>query len=219
MSFSFCEGVPIDGCLERRQSTLSAAKNWLARYAVRGNFRPSYTTCKPGLTRTRLSITLVDADRQFFKSQVGLPKPYDTTRETPLTHSFCQHIVAKEDISLVNDAKTDPLVCDNLAVRDLGVIVAYLGVPLRMPDGSVLGSLCAIDRKDREWAPEDISALWDLAQIVMDEILLRLKMAERREPESKEKRHDELYNELKGTIVAVHSILKAVKARLDTHGT
>jgi len=164
-------------------------------------------------------ITLVDADRQFFKSQVGLPKPYDTTRETPLTHSFCQHIVAKEDISLVNDAKTDPLVCDNLAVRDLGVIVAYLGVPLRIPDGSVLGSLCAIDRKDREWAPEDISALWDLAQIVMDEILLRLKMAERREPESKEKRHDELYNELKGTIVAVHSILKAVKARLDTHGT
>ena len=163
-------------------------------------------------------ITLVDADWQFFKSQVGLPKPYNTTRETPLTHSFCQHIVANEDVLLVNDAEVDPRVRDNLAVRDLGVI-AYLGVPLRMPDGSVLGSLCAIDRKDREWEPEDVSALWDLAQIVMDEILVRLEMAERRETESKEKRHDELYNELKGSIVAVHSILEAVKARLDTHGT
>jgi len=88
-----------------------------------------------------------------------------------------------------------------------------------MPDGTVLGSLCAIDTKDRERAPEDISALWDLAQIVMDEILLRLEMAKRRKTESKEKRNDELYNELKGSIAAVHSILEAVKARLDTHGT
>lgn len=104
-------------------------------------------------------ISLVGADRQFFKSQVGLPAPYDTARETPLTHSFCQHVVTNENILSVSDAKADPRLRDNLAMRDLGV-VAYLGVPLCMPDGSVLGSLCAIDREDREWEPEDISALW-----------------------------------------------------------
>jgi hypothetical protein len=49
----------------------------------------------------------------------------------------------------VRDARADPHVCDNLAVRDLNEI-AYLGVPLRMPDGSVLGSLRAIDAEERE---------------------------------------------------------------------
>jgi GAF domain-containing protein len=142
-------------------------------------------------------ISLVDADRQFFKSQIGLPAPYDRTRETPLTHSFCQHVVTNEDVLLVRDAKADSRVRGNLAVRDLGV-VAYLGVPLGMPDGSVLGSLCAIDCEDRDWEPEDISALRDLAQIVMDEIALRLETAKQREPECKDKRDRELYHELRG---------------------
>lgn len=77
-------------------------------------------------------ISLVGADRQFFKSQVGLPAPYDTARETPLTHSFCQHVVTNENILSVSDAKADPRLRDNLAVRDLGV-VAYLGVPCLCP--------------------------------------------------------------------------------------
>jgi GAF domain-containing protein len=124
-------------------------------------------------------ISLVDANRQFFKSHIGLPAPHDPTRETPLTRSFCQHVVTNEDVFfLVQDAKADSRGRGNLAVHDLGVI-AYLGVLLRMRDGSVLGSLCAIDRKDRDWEPEDIAALWDLAQIVMYEIVLRLEMAKR----------------------------------------
>jgi GAF domain-containing protein len=151
-------------------------------------------------------ISLVDANRQFFKSHIGLPAPYDTTRETPLTHSFCQHVVTNEDVFLVQNAEANSRVRGNLAVRDLGVI-AYLGVLLRMRDGSVLGSLCAIDRKDRDWEPEDIAALWDLAQIVMDEIALRLEMAKRHETDCEEKRDRELYNELEGSLVAVQSIL------------
>ena len=106
----------------------------------------------------------------------------------------------------MRDAKADPRVCDNLAVRDLNVI-AYLGVLRRMPDGSVLGSLCAIDGEGRDWGPEDISALWDLAQIVMDEIVLRLKMGKRREAEAKEKFERELHERAKSSIAAVQSIV------------
>ena len=82
------------------------------------------------------------------KSQLGLPAPSDSVRQTHLTHSFCQHVVTSEDILLVKDAKTDPRVRDNLAVKHLNVI-AYVGVLLRMPDGSVLGSFCAIERGPR----------------------------------------------------------------------
>jgi GAF domain-containing protein len=151
-------------------------------------------------------ISLVDIDRQFFKSQIGLPAPYDTNRQTPLTHSFCQHVVVTEDVLLVRDAKNDPRVCDNLAVRDLNVI-AYLGVPLRMTDGSVLGSLCAIDGAGRDWSPDDISALWDLAQIVMDEIALRLEMGKRRKAECEEKLERELHDRIIGSLAAVKSIV------------
>src|SRR5262245_53387494 len=72
-------------------------------------------------------ISLVDADRQFFKSQVGLSAPFDAIRQTPLTHSFCQHVVTSEDVLLVRNAHADPRVRDNLAVPDLNVI-AYVGV-------------------------------------------------------------------------------------------
>jgi GAF domain-containing protein len=135
-------------------------------------------------------ISLVDADRQFFKSQVGMTAPFDTIRQTPLTHSFCQHVVTSEDVLLVRNAHADPRVRANLAVRDLNVI-AYVGVPLRMPDGSVLGSLCAIDGEDRDWTPEDVSALCDLAEIAMDEIMLRFEMAKNRESELKRKHETE----------------------------
>jgi hypothetical protein len=62
-------------------------------------------------------ISLVDADRQFFKSQVGMTAPFDTIRQTPLTHSFCQHVVTSEDVLLVRNAHADPRVRANLAVR------------------------------------------------------------------------------------------------------
>ena len=89
-------------------------------------------------------VSLVDADRQFFMSQQGLPQPWAEKRETPLSHSFCQHVVVRREPLVIEDARNDPLVCENLAIPDLGV-AAYLGVPLTTPEGYVLGSLCAID--------------------------------------------------------------------------
>lgn len=127
-------------------------------------------------------VSLVAADRQFFKSQVGLPEPWATARETPLSHSFCQHVVTLQEPLIVERAEADPRVCDNLAIRDLGV-AAYLGVPLRTPEGHVLGSLCAIDTKPRPWSEDDLLTLQDIAHAVMGEISLRAEIARGRASE------------------------------------
>ena len=117
-------------------------------------------------------VSLVDVDRQFFKACPGLPKPWSDHRQTPLSHSFCQHVVAGAAALVVEDARAHPLVRDNLAVRDLGV-VGYLGVPLLTPEGQSIGSFCAIDARPRAWTARDVALMQDLAECVMSEVSLR----------------------------------------------
>jgi two-component sensor histidine kinase len=117
-------------------------------------------------------LSLVDQDRQFFKSSCGLPDPWAQKRETPLSHSFCQHVVATNKVLAIEDARAHSLVETNLAIRDLGVI-AYLGVPVRAPDGHILGSLCAIESHPRAWSANDIALVQDLAGVIEHEIALR----------------------------------------------
>lgn len=118
-------------------------------------------------------ISIVDDSKQFFKSQVGLSEPWASDRQTPLTHSFCQHVVITSEPLRVEDARRHPLVRDNAAVADLNVI-AYLGMPLRAPSGHVIGSLCAIQSTPRAWSEEDERVLRDLADIVEDQIGLSI---------------------------------------------
>jgi len=121
-------------------------------------------------------VSLVDANRQFFKSSVGLPEPWAARRETPLSHSFCQHVVATGQPLVVDDARRDPLLKNNRAVDELNVI-AYLGIPLRTKTGEVLGSFCVIDSQPRQWGVEEVSLLGELAGSVMTEIELRQEIA------------------------------------------
>jgi GAF domain-containing protein len=100
-------------------------------------------------------VSLVDNRRQFFESQHGLPEPWASQRETPLSHSFCQHVVSRAAPLVVSDARQDPLVRDNLAVSDMG-IVAYAGIPITSADGQVLGSFCAIDTQPHEWTEAEL---------------------------------------------------------------
>src|SRR5215213_9861480 len=127
-------------------------------------------------------VSLIDEDRQFFKSSLGLPEPWSSRRQTPLTHSFCKTVVATGHPLVVGDARRHPLVCENLAIADLGV-VAYLGTPLTLPDGQVLGSFCVIDNRPRAWTEADLETLRDLAASVLTEIVLRIDNAERRRVE------------------------------------
>ena len=117
-------------------------------------------------------VSLVDADRQFFKSCVGLPEPWAGERETPLSHSFCKHVVATGDPLIIDDARDHPLVRDNPAIEALNVI-AYAGIPLTL-DGQPLGSFCVIDGEPRTWTDREVAILEGLAESAMTEIALRV---------------------------------------------
>ena len=121
-------------------------------------------------------VSLVDGDRQFFKSAVGLPEPWASLRETPLTHSFCQHVVRDVMPLIVPDARLDPVLSGNLAVTEIGV-VAYAGIPIVASDGHALGSFCAIDSKPRQWTEHEIGILRELTALVVSEIELRAALA------------------------------------------
>ena len=144
-------------------------------------------------------ISLVDEDRQFFKSQVGLPEPWASARQTPLSHSFCQYVITRNAPLVVNNAQLNPLVKENLAVSEIGV-VAYAGVPLRTESGHVIGAFCALDTKPVQWTPRDIEVLSALAEIVMREVALRetaQRIDERyRALQTAEERRDSLVNML-----------------------
>jgi serine phosphatase RsbU (regulator of sigma subunit) len=130
------------------------------------------------LVRHQLSVpvalvTLVSAVEQVFPGAAGLPEPYQSERRTPLSHSFCQHVVASSEPLVVEDARRHPLVRHNLAVPDLHV-VAYAGMPLVDADGRVIGSLCAIDSQPRRWTDTDLAVLTDLAGACSSELQLRI---------------------------------------------
>jgi len=119
-----------------------------------------------------ISIVEEENDRQYFLSHEGLSEPWRTRRQTPLTHSFCQYVKRAAAPLVVEDARIHPLVRTNCAIADLGVI-AYLGVPIALPDGTAIGALCVIDSTPRAWSGTDLSHLEDLALCVNDEIKLR----------------------------------------------
>ena len=111
-------------------------------------------------------------DRQFFKSQVGLTGKWAELRQTPLSHSFCQHVQRQNRPLVVEAAPKHALVCDNLAIAELGV-QAYLGVPVHGRRGMALGALAVVDGVERQWRKEDVEAMTDLAACVTDQIKLR----------------------------------------------
>jgi GAF domain-containing protein len=121
-------------------------------------------------------VSIVDADRQFFKSATGLPEPWQSRRETPLSHSFCKHAVAMEEPLVIADARKDPIFRDNPSVRDLQ-IVAYAGVPL-MVSGHALGAFCVIDHEPHPWSYDEVRVLRDLGECVIHEIDLRTQLRE-----------------------------------------
>lgn len=118
-------------------------------------------------------ISLIEPGRQFFASHCGLPEPWNSRRQTALSHSFCQHVVTSRQPFVVSDARQHPAVRDNLAIRDLNVI-AYAGVPLVTAEDEVLGSLCAIDNQPRVWLSGELELLHDFAASAMAHVEQRL---------------------------------------------
>lgn len=114
-------------------------------------------------------VSLVDHDRQFFKSQIGLPERFK--RETPLTHSLCQWVVSSREDLIVSDVRQNEALRDNRAVEELSA-VAYAGVMLAAPGGEAIGTLCAIDSHPRKWSEEELATLGDLRDVTQAYVAL-----------------------------------------------
>lgn len=113
-------------------------------------------------------VSLIDSDRQWFKSKVGLE-----AIETPRTASFCAHAIHGYMPFIVPDARLDQRFADNPLVTGSPQIRAYAGVPLRSLKGHALGTLCVIDLSPRKFTNDEISILVDLSEIVQREFRRR----------------------------------------------
>ncbi|QFR97447.1 GAF domain-containing SpoIIE family protein phosphatase [Streptomyces tsukubensis] len=118
-------------------------------------------------------VSLLEADRQVFPGMVGLDEPWAGWRQTPLSHSFCQHVVADGEPLVLTDSRRDPRTRSSEAVSELRVI-AYAGMPLTDADGQPVGSLCAIDHQPREWSKDELHDLADLTAACSVELRLRI---------------------------------------------
>ncbi len=124
-------------------------------------------------------ISTFEHDRQRFIGADGLDEPWASRRWSPYSHSLCQYPYRANDRLVLPDTLLDPRFSSNGAVTEAQVR-AYAGVPLRDRDGNVLGAFCAIDFQPRDWSPDDLAQLEDLAMAAAAELALRESLSELR---------------------------------------
>ena len=144
-----------------------ARLNALLAYEILGTTPdPRYddiTLLASSICRTPISlVSLVDQNRQWFKSSVGL-----AATETPRDISFCGHAIMDTDVFVINDAFKDSRFADNPLVTGAPVVRFYAGAPLIDSEGMALGTLCVIDHVPRELDAEQIKSLQALSRQVV----------------------------------------------------
>jgi len=117
-------------------------------------------------------ISLVDTNRQWFKSKVGLD-----ACETERDISFCGHAILHDEVFVINDAATDHRFFDNPLVTGAPNVRFYAGYPIKSPTGHRIGTLCIIDSKPRKLSSGEIRTLKDLGAMVEDEIKIASQAA------------------------------------------
>ncbi len=111
-------------------------------------------------------VSLIDHDRQWFKSCLGLD-----TRETSRDLAFCAHAILENDVMIVPDAFLDARFADNPLVTGDVRVRFYAGCPLRLPDGHVVGTLCLIDSRPRQFDSQQINLLKGFAAMAEQELV------------------------------------------------
>ena len=111
-------------------------------------------------------VSLIDANRQWFKSCVGT----DIT-ESSREMSFCAHAVAEGEMLIIQDALRDDRFADNPVVSGPPYVRFYAGMPIFMADGHCAGTLCVIDGRPRDFTDDDRARLRDLASLVQQELV------------------------------------------------
>jgi len=112
-----------------------------------------------------VSFTLIDSDRQWFKSVQGLDI-CETSREV----SFCGHVINQAALFIINDATKDPRFADNPLVTGEPFIRFYAGYPVHSADGFKIGSLCIIDTKPHDFTKAQLAPLKDMAAMLEAEL-------------------------------------------------
>jgi GAF domain-containing protein len=116
-------------------------------------------------------FSLVDEDRDFYKSCFGFSEPLASERQlTGVT--FCHFSLVSEGALVIPDTRADPIYSTVPSVESLGV-AAYLGVPVHAPGGEVLGSFCAIDLQPHDWSALEAETMKELAKSAEREVALR----------------------------------------------
>jgi signal transduction histidine kinase len=118
-------------------------------------------------------ISLIDPDRQWFKSRVGLDAE-ETSREI----AFCSHAILQDDVFEIPNASLDPRFHDNPLVTGAPDIRFYAGAPLVSPSGHAIGTLCTIDRKPRKLTESQKTSLQTLSKSVVAHLELKRKNRE-----------------------------------------
>lgn len=113
-------------------------------------------------------VSLIDSDRQWFKSKHGLD-----ANETPRDISYCGHTIHSDEVMIVEDAEEDERFCDNPLHLRAPHVKFYAGAPLITPDGFRVGTLCVIDPEKKELQPHQILALQSLSKQVVNYLELK----------------------------------------------
>jgi diguanylate cyclase (GGDEF)-like protein/PAS domain S-box-containing protein len=152
-------------------------------------------------------VSLVDGERQWFKSRVGL-----AVQETPRSIAFCSHAIEQGDLLVVPDATNDPRFADNPLVTGQPQIRFYAGQPVFSASGHAVGTLCIIDHVARQFNATEQLQLRDLASLVEDELN---KGALVRAREAAEQRLQQLNSDLERRVEERTELLDAILSTVD----
>lgn len=152
-------------------------------------------------------VNLIDAERQWFKAEVGLG-----TRETPLATSICSHVILENDFVEIEDTQTDPRTADNELCTPEDGLRFYAGALLKTDEGLPIGTLCVLDTKPRRLNDLQRMAISTLARRVMREFELRKALRQERTL------RDEVDHRVKNSLAMIVGNVRLQRSELQRTG-